>query len=352
MNLQQFRQRFGVFLLEYQKAIQLGAIINFDDKSHLQLVKENIGLPEHVCFRYNPGSLRNGNDILGNPSSAKFGLTREQLFQGYAEAKSLGCTKFSLHTMIISNSLDEHELFQTAEMMFELVKELKTKLDISIRQVNLGGGIGIPYKPTDKPVSTISLGTKIQKLYENMMLSQNDFLPFKLCFECGRFITGPAGILITRIINKKTTHKNYLGVDASIANLLRPAMYGSYHHCSHITDTDCAPSAAKKKLSLRKLSVEESELKLNGSFYDVVGSLCENNDKLATDRHVGENVEIGDLLIFHDTGAHCSAMGFNYNGKLRCAEYIRKPCGELKLIKRAETYADLFSTLVWSRKLD
>ncbi|ODN04044.1 Protein TabA, partial [Orchesella cincta] len=327
-------------LEEYRKAIELGAIINFDDTSHLQKVKDDIGLPDHVCFRYNPGSLRNGNDILGNPSEAKFGLTYEQLLKGYSEAKLLGCEKFSLHTMIISNSLDEDELFQTAEMMFELVKDLKTKLDIRIRQVNLGGGFGIPYKPTDKSVSTKSLGTKIQKLYENM-LSNDDFLPFKLCFECGRFITGPAGILVTRIINKKRTYKNYLGVDASIANLLRPAMYGSYHHCSHIRDTEC------QEIVDRKLQNEDVE----NSVYDVIGSLCENNDKLATDRDIGTNVSVGDLLVFHDTGAHCSAMGFNYNGKLQCAEYIRQPTGELKLIKRAETYADLFSTIIWPEKL-
>lgn len=300
---------------EFQKAKDLGAIINLDDITHIEMLEKSVGTPEIICFRYNPGPLRKSgvNAIIGKPEEAKYGLTKQQLFDAYQIMKEKGVKRFGLHTMVVSNELDVNALAETANMLFDLAAELHEKLGIKLEFVNLGGGIGIPYKPDQKAVDLELLSKKIIK---------NSLDGLKIFYECGRMITGPYGYLVTTVIHEKHTYKDYIGVDACMANLMRPGMYGAYHH----------------ETVLGKENAPRSHT------YDVVGSLCENNDKFAIDRKLPK-IDIGDIIVIHDTGAHGYAMGFNYNGKLRSAELLLKADGTVEMIRRAETVDDYFATL-------
>lgn len=309
---------------EYQKAIDLGAIINLDDITHLDFVKEHCGLPELLCFRYNPGPLKTGNAIIGKPEEAKYGLTKPQLFEAYEKAKNYGVKRFALHTMVASNELEADYFIETARMLFELAIEIKNQLDIRVEFINLGGGIGIPYRPEQKVVDIQRISEGMKKLYEELIVPAG-LESLRIVSENGRVITGPYGYLITRAIHEKHTYKEYIGTDACMANLMRPGMYGAYHHIT-VAGKEEAPET---------------------NVYDVVGSLCENNDKFAIDRCLPE-IQRGDLLIIHDGGAHGHSMGFNYNGKLRCAELLLKSDGSVRQIRRAETHDDLFATLDFS----
>lgn len=307
---------------EFQKAIELGAIINLDDITHIDYLEKNAGFPAVLSFRYNPGSLLGGgNTIIGKPEEAKYGLTRPQLFEAYRIAKEKGVKRFGLHTMVISNELNPDSFIATAEMMFTLAVEVNQKLGIHLEFVNLGGGIGIPYRPEEEAVDLEYIGKGIQEAYEKIIVS-NSAAPLAIALELGRSITGPYGYLVSKAIHQKNTYKNYIGLDACMANLMRPALYGAYHHIT---------IAGKENAPLDHV-------------YDITGSLCENNDKFAIDRKLPK-IEIGDILILHDAGAHGHAMGFNYNGKLRSAELLLKANGEVELIRRAETIDDYFATL-------
>lgn len=308
---------------EFCEAKKLGAVINLDDISHIDFLDKSIGLPKLVSCRYNPGPLKEGNAIIGKPEEAKYGFTREQLFEGFRILKEKGVKRFGLHTMVASNELNPQYFVDTATMLFTLVKELSEKLDITFDIINLGGGIGIPYRPEDKSVDLEYVGKGIKKSYEEIILGSG--LPHsRLCFECGRVITGPYGLLVSKVLHLKHTYRDYVGMDACMANLMRPALYGAYHHITVLGKGD-------KPLD---------------HVYDVTGSLCENNDKFAIHRVLPE-IERGDILAFHDAGAHGSAMGFQYNGKLRCDEYLRLGENDYKLIRRKETLDDYFATFVW-----
>jgi len=309
---------------EFQKALQLGAIINLDDISHIDYLEKHVGLPELISFRFNPGPLRTGNAIIGNPQEAKYGLMREQLFEGYRICKEKWVKRFGLHSMVVSNELNIDFFLETARMLFELAGEIAEKIGIDLEFVNLGGGIGIPYKPEDEAVDLKKLSAGIKKLYDETIVPQG-LHPLKIYMENGRVITGPYGFLVTKAIHTKRIYKNYVGVDACMANLMRPGLYGAYHHITVLGKENAAT---------------------NGKV-DVVGSLCENNDKFAIDRELPP-IAIGDYLVIHDTGAHGHAMGFQYNGKLRSAELLLKEDGSVQQIRRAETLDDYFATLDFS----
>jgi diaminopimelate decarboxylase len=309
---------------EYRKAFELGAIINLDDITHIPFLESALGgkFPELICFRYNPGPLRataEGN-VIGSPQDAKYGFTKKQLFDGYRIMRDFGVKRFGLHTMVASNELRAEAFVQTAEMLFDLVVEISRELGIKFDFVNLGGGIGIPYKPEQKEVDLDFVSAEIKKLYAEKIV-KNGLFPLRVVMENGRMVTGPFGYLITRAIHEKHIYKEYIGVDACMANLMRPALYGAYHH-------------------ITVLGKENSPLT---NKYDMVGSLCENNDKFAIDRMLPK-IEIGDLLAIHNAGAHGYAMGFNYNGKLRSAELLMHENGKVELIRRAETTRDYFRT--------
>jgi diaminopimelate decarboxylase len=310
--------------VEFEKAIQLGAVINLDDISHIDFLERHASIPELICLRYNPGPLREGNVIIGDPQQAKYGLTREQLFEAYRVLRDKGVTRFGLHTMVVSNELNAESLIETARMLFELVVEFDKQLGIRLEFVNLGGGIGIPYRPEEEPVDLEALGARVQDAYDEL-IQPAGLHPLTVMMENGRMVTGPFGYLITTAIHEKHTYKDYVGTDACMANLMRPGMYGAYHH-------------------ITILGKEEAEAT---HVVDVVGSLCENNDKFAIDR-VLPPVAIGDLLVIHDAGAHGHSMGFQYNGKLRSAELLLRENGDVEQIRRAETLDDYFATLDFS----
>ncbi|WP_370572778.1 diaminopimelate decarboxylase [Methanomethylovorans sp.] len=306
---------------EFRKAKELGAIINLDDISHIKFLEEEVGLPELVCCRYNPGPLKDGNAIIGKPEEAKYGFTREQLFEGYRYMRDKGVKRFGLHTMVASNELNPQYFVETAKILFELIADISRELGIKFEFVNLGGGIGIPYRPEQEPVPYDVIARGVREEYAKI-IEVNGLSPLKIYLECGRVITGPYGYLVTTVRHMKHIYKDYVGTDASMANLMRPGIYGAYHHITVL---------GKEK--------EQSRFK-----YDVTGSLCENNDKFAIDRMLPE-VQRGDILLIHDTGAHGYAMGFNYNGKLRSAEILLRPDGNFVQIRRAETVDDYFATL-------
>ena len=306
---------------EFQKAIALGAVINLDDITHLDYMVKHAGLPEVLSFRYNPGDLVEGNEIIGRPIEAKYGLTRTQLFEAYQRAREMGVKRFGLHTMVISAELRTEAFLLTARIMFELAAELKARLGIHVEFINLGGGFGIPYRPEEKPVNYTAIGAGVQRLY-NHILAPVGLSDVGIRTESGRAITGDAGWLVSTVLHRKDTYKHYIGLDSCMANLMRPALYGAYHHITVLGKED-APA---------------------DHVYDVTGSLCENNDKFAIDRALPK-IDIGDIVIIHDTGAHGSAMGFNYNGKLWCAELLRRTDGTIELIRRAQTLDDYFATL-------
>ena len=312
---------------EFQKAIELGAIINLDDISHLDYMVQHAGLPELLSFRYNPGDLIEGNDIIGKPMEAKYGLMREQLFEGYRRAQELGMKRFGLHTMVISAELRTEAFLLTARIMFELAAELQERLGIHIEFINLGGGFGIPYRPEESPVDYAAVGAGIAQLYSEIMVPAG-LGDVGIRTESGRAMTGDAGWLVSTVLHEKDTYKHYIGLDSCMANLMRPALYGAYHHIT-VLGKENAPA---------------------DHVYDITGSLCENNDKFAIDRALPK-IDIGDIVIIHDTGAHGSAMGFNYNGKLWCAELLRRMDGSIELIRRAQTLDDYFATLKYEGSL-
>lgn len=306
---------------EYALARELGAIINLDHPDLIDTLIMSGGMPETISFRFNPGPERTGNAIIGNPQEAKFGCTRTQLLQGYQRCRELGAKQFGLHAMIVSNERDVQSLWDTAQMLFELAVLVKRELDIKIDFINLGGGIGVGYRPTDNEIDLAEFGAGVQKKYQEILVPAG-LDPVQIMMENGRAMTGPFGFLVTRVINTKETYKKYVGVDACMSNLMRPGMYGAYHH-------------------ITVLGSEDSPV---GEPVDVVGSLCENNDKFAVDRELPE-VEVGDVMVIHDAGAHGHAMGFQYNGRLRCAELLLEEDGSVRQIRRAETLEDYFATV-------
>lgn len=306
---------------EFQLAKDLDAIINLDDISHIEFVEKNVGLPDTICMRYNPGSLKEGNLIIGHPEEAKYGFTREQMIEGYKTLKEKGVKHFGIHTMVASNELDPGYFVETAELLFNLIVEVYEKTGVKIEFANLGGGIGIPYKPGEKPVDMEFVSAGVKKLYDEIIV-KSGIAPLKLFFESGRAITGPYGYLVTKVRHIKKTYKTYAGLDACMTNLMRPALYGAYHH-----------------ITVMGKENDEANVK-----YDVTGSLCENNDKFAIDRMLPE-IEPEDIVVIHDTGAHGHSMGFNYNGKLKSAELLLRENGDVAEIRRAETLEDYFATL-------
>ncbi|RKX86900.1 MAG: diaminopimelate decarboxylase [Spirochaetes bacterium] len=306
---------------EFTEAKRLNAIINLDDILHIETLEKSTELPELICFRFNPGSARAGNVIIGHPEEAKYGLTKKQILEAYPLMKKKGIKRFGLHTMVASNELDPDYIVETARMLFGLTVELKEKEDIRIEFINMGGGIGIPYKPEENDMDLYYVSDEIKKIYDKMIVPAG-LDPLKIVFECGRMITGPFGYLVSTVRQVAEKYKTYAGLDSCMTNLMRPALYGAYHHIS-------IPG--------------KENLPINFT-YDVAGSLCENNDKFAIDRKLPE-LETGDLVVIHDTGAHGHAMGFNYNGKLKSAEILLKEDGSTKMIRRAETIDDYFATL-------
>lgn len=306
---------------EFVKAKALGANINLDDISHIAFLEQCAGLPELVCFRYNPGPLKGGNSIIGKPEEAKYGFTREQLFMGYRILRDKGVKRFGLHTMVASNELNPEYFIDTAIMLFDLINEIRKELGITFEFVNIGGGIGAPYRPEQTAVDLERVGAGIHEAYEKHLIG-GGHPELKLYMECGRMITGPYGFLVTQVRHLKDTYKHYAGMDACMSNLMRPALYGAYHHIT-VMGKESAPL---------------------DHVYDVTGSLCENNDKFAIDRALPELVA-GDVLVIHDAGAHGHAMGFQYNGKLRSAELLLRSDRSVLEIRRAETMDDYFATL-------
>ena len=317
---------------EFRKAWALGAIVNFDDVSHIDYFADVV--PEFreriaaeadrrvFCCRYNPGPLKGGNAIIGKPEEAKYGFTREQLFEGYRKLKEAGVRRFGLHTMVASNELDPCYIIDTARMLFELAADLSQQLGIDFEFVNIGGGVGIPYRPDQKAMDLDVVSEGIRAAYREIVEGRK-LKPVKLYMECGRCITGPYGYLVARVLHIKNTYRMYAGLDACMANLMRPAMYGAYH----------------------EIVVPGKEASGDTSVYDVTGSLCENNDKFAIQR-VLPVLAPGDLVVICDAGAHGHAMGFQYNGKLRSAELLLEEDGSVRQIRRAETLDDYFATLV------
>ena len=308
---------------EYKYAYENGNIINLDDFTHIEYLKKAIGkLPDTICFRYNPGNDKQGcNSIIGKPEEAKYGLTREQIIQAYKICKEEGVKHFGLHTMVASNELNPDFFIDTAKLLFELCAEIKEKIGVRIEFVDLDGGIGIPYRPEQKAVDYDYVAKGIKNEYDKILIPAN-LDPMEIYWECGRPITGPYGWLITTAIHEKHIYREYIAVDSCMADLMRPGMYGAYHEIT--------------------VSGKENEPKTQ--VYDVVGSLCENCDKFAVQRSLPK-IEMGDHIIIHDAGAHGRAMGFNYNGKLRCGEILMRQNGSFKQIRRRETIDDLFATL-------
>lgn len=307
---------------EFQYAHKLGAIINLDDITHIACLEEAIGeIPETISCRYNPGGLfKISNDIMDNPGDAKYGMTTEQLFEAFRILKDKGAKRFGIHAFLASNTVTNEYYPMLAKVLFEVAVKLKEETGADIRFINLSGGIGIPYRPDQEPNDIRVIGEGVRQVYEEVLVPAG-MGDVALYTELGRFMMGPYGCLVTKAIHEKHTHKEYVGVDACAVNLMRPAMYGAYHH----------------------ITVMGKEQQPCDHKYDVVGSLCENNDKFAIDRMLPE-IEKGDLLVIHDTGAHGFSMGYNYNGKLKSAELLLKEDGSVQMIRRAETAKDYFAT--------
>jgi diaminopimelate decarboxylase len=299
-----------------------GCILNLDDISLLPKVPR---MPELICLRYNPGPTRTGNSIIGNPVEAKYGVSHAQIVEAYKAARDLGAKRFGLHTMLVSNELNFEYMVETAGMLLEVAERINKKLGIVFEFINIGGGFGIPYQPEDTPLDMLKLAQRIAALFVDFQ-NRNGFVP-KLFMESGRYMTGPHGVLVTRAINQKDIYRKYIGVDASAAALMRPGIYGAYHH----------------------ITVAGKAMEPTTGPVDVVGPLCENNDKFAVQRMLPD-IQDGDILCIHDTGAHGHAMGFNYNGRLRPKELLLRSDGKVELIRRAETVEDLFATLNFERE--
>ena len=315
---------------EFQLADKLGAIINLDDITLVDYLEQSIGkIPEKVCSRYNPGGVftlgetREGFQVMDNPGDAKYGMTRAQIAEAFTRLAAKGAKEFGIHSFLASNTISNEYYPALARILFQLAADLKQETGVHITFINLSGGVGIPYKP-EQPANDIAvIGEGVRKAYEEILVPAG-MDDVALYTELGRFMLAPYGHLVTRAIHEKHIYKEYIGVDACACNLMRPAMYGSYHHIT-VMGKENAPCDHK---------------------YDVVGGLCENNDKFAVDRMLPE-IDMGDLLVIHDTGAHGFSMGYNYNGKLRSAGLLLKEDGSVEMIRRAETVEDYFRTLVW-----
>ncbi len=307
---------------EFAYAAKIGAIINLDDYTHIDFLEKTLGyIPETISCRFNPGGIfQISNDIMDNPGDAKYGMTEEQLFDAYRVLQQKGAKHFGIHAFLASNTVTNDYYPMLAKVLFELAVRLKKETGADIRFINLSGGVGIPYRPDQEPNDIRVIGEGVRKVYEEVMVpaGMDDVAIYT---ELGRFMMGPYGCLVTKAIHEKHTYKEYIGVDACAVNLMRPAMYGAYHH----------------------ITVMGKENEPCDHIYDVTGSLCENNDKFAIDRPLPK-IDMGDYLVIHDTGAHGFAMGYNYNGKLKSAEILLKEDGSAQLIRRAETPKDYFAT--------
>lgn len=331
---------------ELQAALALGAILNLDDVGHLAHLPH---MPELICFRYNPGPRRtpppistpqspisNAHwSIIGAPAEAKFGVAHHQLLDAYRMARERGARRFGLHTMLVSNERDYRALLQTVQMLLDVALWLYEELQIELEFINMGGGLGIPYHPEDTPLALPALVAGIGELFD--AFQRNAGYRPRLYMESGRYVTGPHGALVTRVINRKETYRTFIGVDAGMPALMRPAMYGAYHHIERL-EPDAAQGPGDGSPTREGSPTGEQEV------VDVVGSLCENNDKFAIQRSL-PRIEVGDILIIHDTGAHGHAMGFTYNGRLRPQELLLTSGGTVERIRRAETEEDYFATL-------
>ena len=306
---------------EFIKAKELNAVINLDDISHIPYLEKYCGIPAVISVRYNPGKSRSGSFVMGSPEEAKYGFTRDQIFEGLDLLRTKGSREFGLHTFIASNELDPQYFVDTADMMFGLALDAKKKVGVRTDFVNISGGVGIPYKPEEESVDMTLVSSGIQKSYDSVIVS-NGLHPLAFFMECGRMITGPYGSLVSRVLHIKDIYKMHVGLDANMAHLMRPAMYDAYHH----------------------ITVMGKETAPHDHVYDVTGSLCETRDRFAVDRLLPE-IDVGDLVVIHDTGAHGHAMGFNYNGKLRSSELLLRENGDVVEIRRAETVDDYFATL-------
>ena len=315
---------------EFALAAQLGATINLDDITHIDFLKATLGyIPKKISCRFNPGGVftlgesKEGFQVMDNPGDAKYGMTRAQMTEAFKRLKELGAEEFGIHAFLASNTISNEYYPALAAILFKVAVELKEETGCHITFINLSGGVGVPYRP-EQPANDIAvIGEGVRKAYEEILVPAG-MDDVSLCTELGRFMLGPYGCLVTRAIHEKHTYKEYIGVDACAANLMRPAIYGAYHHITVMGKED-APCDHK---------------------YDVVGSLCENNDKFAVDRMLPK-IDMGDLLVIHDAGAHGHSMGYNYNGKLRSAELLLRQDGSVELIRRAETVEDYFAPLVW-----
>ena len=315
---------------EFALAAKLGATINLDDISHIDFLKDTIGyIPKRISCRFNPGGTftlgesEEGFQVMDNPGQAKYGMTRPQMTQAFRRLKELGAEEFGIHAFLASNTLSNEYYPALAAILFKMAVELKNETGCHITFINLSGGVGVPYLP-DQPANDIAvIGEGVRRAYEDILVPAG-MGDVSLCTELGRFMLAPNGHLVTRVLHEKQTYKDYIGVDACAANLMRPAMYGAYHH----------------------ITVMGKEDQPCDHQYDVTGALCENNDKFAVDRMLPK-IDIGDLLVIHDTGAHGHAMGYQYNGRLRSAEVLLQADGSTRLIRRAETPEDYFATAIW-----
>jgi diaminopimelate decarboxylase len=308
---------------EFKLCNDLGGIINLDDITHIECLEQTLGfIPKTISCRYNPGGVfEMSNGIMDNPGDAKYGMTTEQIFEAYKTLKAKGAEEFGIHAFLASNTVTNEYYPKLARVLFELAVKLNKETGAHIKFINLSGGIGIPYRPDQEPNDILAIGAGVKEVYEEVLVPAG-MGDVAIYTELGRFMLGPYGCLVTKAIHEKHTHKEYIGVDACAVNLMRPAMYGAYHHITVMGKED-QPCDHK---------------------YDVTGSLCENNDKFAVDRMLPK-VDMGDLLVIHDTGAHGFAMGYNYNGKLKSAELLLKEDGSVQKIRRAETPKDYFATL-------
>ncbi|HEL1558984.1 diaminopimelate decarboxylase [Streptococcus suis] len=306
---------------EFVYARKVGATINLDAYEHIEFLKNVAGIPETVCLRYNPGGVFSlGTDIMDHPEESKFGMTKEQLMKGYKELKELGVKEFGIHAFLASNTVTNDYYPVLARQLFELALEIREETGVTLDFINLSGGIGVNYRPEQEPNDIAVIGEGVRKVYEEI-LTPAGMGHIKIFTELGRFMLAPHGHLITKVLHRKETYRTYIGVDASAANLMRPAFYGAYHHITNITRPDAPIEVV-----------------------DVAGSLCENNDKFAVNREL-PRAEVGDTLVIHDSGAHGFSMGYNYNGRLRSSEILLQEDGTARMIRRAETPEDYFTTI-------
>ncbi|HFI0936816.1 TPA: diaminopimelate decarboxylase [Streptococcus suis] len=306
---------------EFVYARKVGATINLDAYEHIEFLKNVAGIPETVCLRYNPGGVFSlGTDIMDHPEESKFGMTKDQLMKGYKELKELGVKEFGIHAFLASNTVTNDYYPVLARQLFELTLEIREETGVTLDFINLSGGIGVNYRPEQEPNDIAVIGEGVRKVYEEI-LTPAGMGHVKIFTELGRFMLAPHGHLITKVLHRKETYRTYIGVDASAANLMRPAFYGAYHHITNITRPDAPIEVV-----------------------DVAGSLCENNDKFAVNREL-PRAEVGDTLVIHDSGAHGFSMGYNYNGRLRSSEILLQEDGTARMIRRAETPEDYFATI-------